>query len=137
MCLTQESDYAIRIIYCLANENARCDAGFISAKMGITLRFSLKILGKLVQGGLVNSFKGNKGGYQLAVPAGQISVKDVIEAVEGEYRLSRCVGDDSGCNRGAAGYCKFHKAFAEISRDVNKRLSEMTFDKFLDEKDNG
>jgi len=82
MCITQESDYAIRIIYCLANENARCDAGFISTKMGITLRFSLKILGKLVQGGLVNSFKGNKGGYH------KVYRKDILQRQRGQrYQL--------------------------------------------------
>ena len=62
MHITQESDYAIRIIYCLAKNQKRMDARSISQEMSVSLRFSLKILGKLVASGLVASFKGNRGG---------------------------------------------------------------------------
>ena len=60
MYITQETDYAIRIVYCLAKSGARRDARSISEEMCISLRFALKILGKLAQGGLVSSFKGNR-----------------------------------------------------------------------------
>ena len=55
MHITRETDYAIRIVYCLANTQGRKDAGTISEEMGVTLRFSLKILHKLVKSGLVKS----------------------------------------------------------------------------------
>ena len=92
MHITQESDYAVRIVYCLAREARRMDARTISEQMAISLRFSLKILGKLAQSGLVVSYKGNRGGYELSRPAAQITLRQVIEAVEGPYRLSRCLG---------------------------------------------
>ena len=66
MYITQETDYAIRIVYCLAKSGVRRDARSISEEMCVSLRFALKILGKLAQGGLVSSFKGNRGGYELA-----------------------------------------------------------------------
>lgn len=131
MQLTQESDYAVRIVYCLAKEGARRDARYISEQMNVTLRFSLKILGKLAQGGLVRSYKGNRGGYELARPAADISVKDVIDAVEGPYRISRCVGQDGCCNRGVSGSCEFQKVFARITGKVNEMLAAETFDKFI------
>ena len=81
MYITQETDYAIRIVYCLAKSGARRDARSISEEMCISLRFALKILGKLAQGGLVSSFKGNRGGYELARSAKDISLKDVIDVV--------------------------------------------------------
>ena len=56
MHITQESDYAIRIVYCLAGSDTRRDARSISEEICVSLRFSLKILGKLVQSGLVTSF---------------------------------------------------------------------------------
>ncbi len=52
MHITQESDYAMRIVYCLAKCGGRRDARSISEEMCVTLRFSLKILGKLVAAGL-------------------------------------------------------------------------------------
>ena len=57
MFLNNETDYAIRIISCLAESKDRIDAAGISEKTGVTLRFTLKILHRLVQGGIVKSFK--------------------------------------------------------------------------------
>ena len=129
MHITQESDYAIRIIYCLAKNQKRMDARSISQEMSVSLRFSLKILGKLVASGLVASFKGNRGGYELARPAAQISLLDVIVAVEGPYRLSKCLGGQQGgeCNRGASGICAFQQVFRRISEQVNRELGAVDF----------
>ena len=57
MHITQESDYAVRIVYCLAKCGTRRDARGISEEMCVTLRFSLKILGKLVSSGIVEELK--------------------------------------------------------------------------------
>ena len=84
MHITLESDYAIRIVQILACANNRMDAKTIAEETCVTLRFSLKILRKLVTEGLVKSYKGSQGGYELTRPAKEISLKDVIEAVEGE-----------------------------------------------------
>ena len=63
MHITLETDYAVRIVYFLAQSGERVDAGRIAEETGVTLRFSLKILRKLVSGGVVMSYKGAKGGY--------------------------------------------------------------------------
>ncbi|MDD3430194.1 MAG: Rrf2 family transcriptional regulator [Oscillospiraceae bacterium] len=135
MHITQESDYAIRIVYCLAKSGKRLDARTISEEMHVTLRFSLKILGKLAQSGIVNSYKGNRGGYELARSACEISLKDVIDAVEGPYRMSRCVGEVGAevCNRGALGCCAFQRAFVTVTETINRELEAVRFDSFLEE----
>ena len=46
--ITLESDYAVRIVYCLAQNGGRMEAAAIAEQTGVTLRFSLKILRKLV-----------------------------------------------------------------------------------------
>ena len=89
MHITRETDYAVRIVYCLANSDGRRDANSISKEMGVTLRFSLKILHKLTQSGIVKSYKGSKGGYELARPASEINLKQIIEATEGTYKIAR------------------------------------------------
>ena len=129
MHITQESDYAVRIVYCLAKSGVRMDARSISEQMCVSLRFALKILGKLAQNGVVASFKGNRGGYELARPAAQISLLDVIVAVEGPYRLSKCLGGQQGgeCNRGASGCCAFQKVFGRISDQINRELAAVDF----------
>lgn len=130
MHITLESDYAVRIVYCLAQSGGRMDAKRIAEETGVTLRFSLKILRKLVSGGLVNSYKGTKGGYELGRAPEDISLCDVIEMVEGPYSLARCVsGGEYQCNRNTetCGVCKFREVYAEISESVRERLSQVNF----------
>ena len=76
MHITLESDYAVRIVYCLAQNGGRMEAAAIAEQTGVTLRFSLKILRKLVAGELVKSYKGAGGGYELAKdPKESLSVR--------------------------------------------------------------
>lgn len=133
MYLTQETDYAVRILYSLARCGCRKDAASLGKSMNVTLRFSLKILGKLSAAGLVKSFKGTHGGYELARDAHEITLKDVVDAVEGEpYALSRCISEKGECNRGASGCCVFQREYARISQSINQQLSAVNFGDLLD-----
>lgn len=131
MYITLESDYAVRIISCLALENRRLDAKTISDKTKVTVRFALKILRKLVAGGIVKSYKGTQGGYQLAGKPSEITLKDVIEAIEGTYSFSRCLDPDYECTRGMSGVCCYQRAFSEISYNVRKQLESYNFENML------
>ena len=131
MFITLESDYAVRIVGCLAAENRRMDARTLSENNCVSLRFALKILRKLVTADIVRSYKGTQGGYELAKPASEISVKDVIEAVEGKYTLSRCLTEEHDCNRSMSGKCQYQKVFAKISGIVEKELESYTFDMLI------
>ena len=65
MRCTHEADYAIRVTCCLAFSGSKVGAKQISESTGVTLRFALKILRKLIQADIVKSFKGASGGYML------------------------------------------------------------------------
>lgn len=130
MHITLEADYAVRIVSCLSKAEKRLDAKTISEQASVTQRFALKILRKLVANGLIKSFKGTQGGYELAKNPSEISLKDVIETVEGQYHFSRCLSEEYGCNRGMSGHCQFQRVFAQISEDVAKKLDSYTFDMF-------
>lgn len=134
MHITLEADYAVRIVHCLAQNQTRLDAKTISDLTGVTLRFSLKILRKLVSDNIVKSYKGTKGGYELAKPPEEISLAEVIETVEGKYALARCVSEhDYQCNRNtqSCAICKFHKIFSEVSDLVQERLEAVKFSDLL------
>lgn len=132
MHITLESDYAVRIVSCLVQANKRLDAKTISDQTCVTLRFALKILRKLVASGIVKSFKGTQGGYELAKKSTEISLKDVIETVEGTYCLSRCLHKEYLCTRGKSGVCAYQKVFGEISDIVQDKLQSYTFDMLID-----
>lgn len=134
MHLTLEADYAVRIIHCLAcSQGKRIDAKTISDQTGVTLRFSLKIMRKLVAGGIVRSYKGTHGGYELARDLDDLTLYDVIEIVEGPYSISRCVSPDFECTHikdGQAG-CLFYGIYQEISEMVQKKLKEVKFSQLV------
>jgi Rrf2 family protein len=134
MHITLEADYAVRIVYCLAAAGKRMDAKAISEETAVTLRFSLKILRKLVAGGIVRSFKGIQGGYELAKAPKEISLNDVIETVEGPFAISRCLCGEYICSRTNGQPCKFRNVYAEISEDVVAKLKSYTFDQALPEQ---
>lgn len=127
MYFTQETDYAMRILFCLAQHERRMDAASIGAEMQVTLRFALKILGKLSAAGLVNSYKGVKGGYELAHSPDKIDLLQVVETIEGQqYTISRCLSPTGGCSRGASGHCAFQQVWQEVNERVNGILGGYT-----------
>lgn len=125
MVMTLEADYAVRIVEYLTQNPGRCDAHTISDAMRVPLRFCLKILRDLVREGMVCSFKGAKGGYTLARPAKDITLREVIESVEGPYMLSRCQKEEYSCGRA---HCGLHKIYEKISADVRKELDSYDFE---------
>ena len=127
MCLTLESDYAVRIVGCLAESSARKDAKLISEQTGVTLRFALKILRKLVSAGIVCSFKGMQGGYELARPADQITLYDVISVIEGDFQINTCHEEEFVCTRNSKMCCIYRPVFEEITEMVTQKLSSLTF----------
>ena len=134
MHITLETDYAVRIVYCLACNNIRMDAKAISEATGVTLRFSLKILRKLVASGLVRSYKGTHGGYELARPLEELTLYDVLETVEGPYVFSRCISPDFECSRIQSDCipCKFQRIYREISVTVQEKLRAVKFADLID-----
>ncbi|MBQ2667628.1 MAG: Rrf2 family transcriptional regulator [Clostridia bacterium] len=125
MHMTLEADYAVRIVEFLAVQDARTDAKTISEQTSVTPRFTLKILRTLVASGIVVSYKGAKGGYVLAKPAKEITLRQVIEAVEGPYMISRCQGESYNCTRTD---CHLHSIYGKISAMVRRELDSYTFD---------
>ena len=126
MHMTLEADYADRIVEFLATQTERADAKTIAEQTNVTLRFTLKILRTLVADGIAHSYKGAKGGYELAKPAKEITLREVIESVEGPYMISRCQGESYSCTRTD---CHLHGIYGKISVMVRKELDAITFDK--------
>jgi Rrf2 family protein len=129
MRITQEADYAVRIIDCLARSAGRLDARTMSEITGVTLRFTLKILRKLVIGHVVVSFKGVQGGYELARDPSEINMKQVIEAVDGPIAINRCLSGELPCNiTDKECVCYYHKIFAEVSKAIQDKFESVNFE---------
>ena len=109
--LTKRGDYAVRAMLALARGtgNGLLSARRISDAMSIPVRFLPQVLADLARAGLVESVAGRSGGYRLTRAATEISLLDVIEAVEGDSRRRTCVLRGGPC--GVDGFCDVHDVF--------------------------
>ena len=127
MRITLESDYALRILTAMAGYSEVTDAKTISSDTSVTIRFTLKILHKLVQGDLVQSFKGVNGGYKLKVAPENITLKKVIELIDGPIAIARCLDSDECCSLNCdKSACDYHHIFDIISIDLANKLNKIT-----------
>ena len=131
MHINLESDYAVRIIRALAQEGSRMDASTVAERACVSMTVTLKIMRKLTASELVVSFKGKYGGYTLAQKPQDITLRHVIEAIEGPYRFSRCLDEGYDCTCKDAIACPFHSVFDEVTAMVVEKLDTITFDQLL------
>ena len=71
----------------------------ISEARDIPEKFLAKIFQALSRSGILRSHRGVRGGFTLAKPPGDITVKDVLEAIQGPYHLTKCISDPDSCPR--------------------------------------
>ena len=127
MRITSESDYALRIITAMSRRDGVTDAKTLSEETQVTLRFTLKILNKLVGGGIVESYKGAKGGYKLKILPDKISLKMVIELIDGPIAIVRCLDSAECCSLNQdKTACEYHHIFDYISLDLSAKLGKIT-----------
>ena len=100
MRLTRASSYALHAVVHMAGQkkDGPTASHIIAEKRGIPERFLLKVLKPLVSAGILDSIKGPNGGYSLARSANEISMLDVIEAVDGSIRGIAPTGNDDPHN---------------------------------------
>ena len=135
MRITSESDYALRIITAMSKKDGVTDAKTLAEETNVTLRFTLKILNKLVGGGIAESYKGAKGGYKLKRPTSEITLKNVIELRDGPIVIARCLETSEACslNKDKTA-CLYHHIFNTISLDVAKKLDGITIEDVINKK---
>ena len=119
MRITQEADYAIRICLVLDKIGGKVGAQNISTLACTTPQITLKILRKLAHAECVRSYKGVSGGYELCRSGDDISILEIIEAVDGPVNISKCLDSDYDCTKNKCkDGCKMHIAFELINRQI-------------------
>ena len=125
--LTHGSDYAIRAMMYLASRpvgelSSLC---VVSRLQNIPQSFLAKIFQNLVHAGLVVSKQGACGGFALARPGSQITVAEVIQAIDGPLSLNRCVTWPETCERSER--CSMHPVWLRAQERMLDVLDEVTF----------
>jgi Rrf2 family protein len=127
MEITQQADYAVRAILDLAlrpdGERASCQE--IARRQSIPAAFLTKICARLTAEGLLQSQRGVNGGVRLARPAREITLLQVVEAIDGPITFNRCNRQPGECSRSRT--CPVHSVWAELCRDFRARLAAYNF----------
>jgi FeS assembly SUF system regulator len=92
MRLTHLADYAVVLMTAAARRDAgaRLSATELAGETGVPLPTAQKLMGQLAVSGLLTSVRGAGGGFTMARPATDISLADIVEAVEGPISLTMC-----------------------------------------------
>ncbi|MBI1951857.1 MAG: Rrf2 family transcriptional regulator [Acidobacteria bacterium] len=131
MQLTRGVEYGIEGILYLAR---RCDGEpalirEISRATAIPEMFLSKIFQRLATRGIIRSRRGFRGGFRLARPAGRISLREIVEAVQGPIEFHRCL--DHLRARGRRHRCHVQRVFRKIQRKVASILDQTTLEDIL------
>jgi len=129
MQITRQADYAIRAVRYLAKQgpSQRVATSTVAKKMKIPPSFLAKIISQLSISGLLTTSRGAHGGVSLAREPKEISVLDVVEAIDGPILLNECVGSNKACDY-EDGECLVHPIWMEVQENLVKRLRETRFD---------
>ncbi len=116
--ISRKVDYAILSLVELTRMGQGASARELAERHGLSKPFVANILKELCQAGLVESQRGVHGGYRLAKPPGEISVRALIAALDGEFQFMACAAEDAEHDCGLVASCPVR----EPLRRVHDRL---------------
>jgi len=124
MEITKAADYGLRAMYRLGQTPREHSAliGDIAKEMNIPAQFLHKVMPRLVKAGLVRSRRGARGGYRLAKDPADISLLDIIQAIDGPIFINRCLFDKDDCSMDAE--CHIRPVFVEAQSALRRVLRQ-------------
>lgn len=135
MKLSTKGRYGLRALIDLArySEIEPVPISSISARQGISERYLEQLMALLKKADLVKSIRGAGGGYVLAREQKDISVGDVLRALEGSLEPVECSGfqAEEGCE--AAGGCVTKYVWQRINESINHTVDEIKLDQLVEE----
>lgn len=125
--LGRRGDYAVRAVLALARHEGHGlrKAREITDDVEVPATYLPQILGDLVGAGIVTSVAGRDGGYALARPPAEVSLLEVLEAVEGDTQLTECVLQGGPCQWETE--CAVHRFWADAQEAFRERLAATSF----------
>ena len=134
MKLSTRARYGVRLMHVLAQNYGREPVYLkdIARQEEISEKYLSLIIIPLKGRGLVSSVRGAYGGYNLARDPSKITLKEIVDVLEGDCSLVDCVKDPSSCPRSPG--CVSHDVWALIGGKISETLSAITLDKMVQMK---
>lgn len=138
MKLSTKGRYGLRALIDLGlySENETVSIASIAARQNISESYLEQLIAKLRKAGLVTSVRGAGGGYKLAKPAAEISVGDILRALEGSLDPVECPGlkEESSC--GDSQFCVTKYVWQRINDSINQTVDEIKLEQLIEESKN-
>ncbi len=137
MLLSKTSEYGVRAMLHLAGIGSEKYTAVrkISEELDISFHFLTKIFQQLTRSGLVESYRGPNGGIRLGDKEENITVRDIIVALEGDKMFTECVLGLPECGEGQP--CPLHHRWTGVREEVEKMLGSKTLEDIGEELRNG
>jgi FeS assembly SUF system regulator len=128
MRLTHLADYAVVLMTAAARraDGERLSATQLSGDTGVPLPTAQKLMGNLATAGLLTSVRGAGGGFMLARPVTEISLADIVEAVEGPIAMTMCSGGDGPSECAMDANCRVKPHMGIVSNAVRGALDAVS-----------
>jgi FeS assembly SUF system regulator len=128
MRLSHLADYAVVLMTAAARRpaSARLSATELSAETGVPLPTAQKLMGQLAGAGLFTSARGVSGGFALSREASQISLADIVEAVEGPIAMTVCSGHEGPSDCALDAHCRVKPHMGVVGNAVRGALGAVS-----------
>jgi Rrf2 family protein len=132
MQITRQADYAVRAVLYLARmgTSERSATSTVAEEQRIPPSFLAKIISQLSIAGLLHTSRGARGGVTLAREPKEITLLEVIEAIDGPIQLNECVAEDAECSFDE--HCPLKSVWCEAQNELVKRLRGTNFAHLLE-----
>ena len=132
MKLTTKSRYGTRALldialYCNIGS---CTLKDISERQDVSPKYLDHILSTLKKAGFIKNIRGKNGGYSLSMPASMITLKDIVQTVEGSLAPVECVDKPEKCTRSY--YCPTRDVWSELKVTIENTLEAKTLQNLID-----
>ena len=128
MRLTHLADYAVVLMTAAARraDGERLSANVLSDDTGVPLPTAQKLMGHLAAAGLLTSVRGAGGGFMLARPVTEISLADIVEAVEGPIAMTVCSGQEGPSDCALDAHCRVKPHMGVVGNAVRGALGAVS-----------
>lgn len=137
MQFNESTGYAVRMVIFLAENRGFSGGEELRAGTAIPATVLPAITKPLRRAGIIATRRGNQGGFTLAKSPEQITMADIVRAMEGTTRINRCLEADSHCALGRASTCKVRAFYLEVQEWLDKTFEAKTVASLMSEKEFG
>lgn len=135
MKLSTKGRYGLKAMFDLAlnDGSGPISLGAIAERQGISIHYLEQLVSPLRKAGLLKSVRGAQGGYLLAKPPSEISVREILELLEGPLAPASCVTDSkNSCEN--SDYCVSRMIYDRIYESINEVVDNISLQDMLDEQ---